>query len=106
MTVLLLHITCNVHYQIEHILAPTFMPPQLHIRPTFRYRYLYWCSSVLLVLFVLSKDRGETVVEQGWFVLLSLVVLLYAPFWLSNAIYDYQEHVQELEIQGINKAVL
>ncbi len=79
---------------------------QLKIKPTYRYRYLYWFFSFLVTLFILMKDRGETVVAHTWFVLISLTTLFYAPFWLSKAIQFYEDQVQENEIAAIGQGAL
>jgi len=81
LAVLVLVIAGNVDAQIAHIQAPTFMPARA--KPTYRYRYLYWAFSFLTVFVIMLKDRGDSVVSHGWFVLLAVCTLLYAPFWLS-----------------------
>ena len=49
----------------------------------------------------MMKDRGETVVEHTWFVLISLATLFYAPFWLSKSLQLYEDQVQDAEIAEI-----
>lgn len=71
-----------------------------------RYRFMYWCFSILLCLFIVFKDRGETLVEHGWFILISVCLLFYAPIWMTNAVYYYQEEVQEAEISSFDKIAL
>ena len=93
LAVLTVLITCNIDSQIEHIQAPTFMPRKLHVKPTLRYRYMYWVLSFLVCLFIMFKDHGETVVEHTLFVLTSLCLLFYAPIWLRQAIVNYEEAV-------------
>ena len=107
LAILVVQITVNVDSQIEHIQAPTFLPqPRLQVRPTYRYRYLYWSLTFLVVLFILCKDHGQTVVEHPWFIFFSLCALLYAPFWLTRAVSAYEEHVQEQEIGLMDKQAL
>ena len=101
------NILVNVDGQIEHVQVPTFMPRRhLSVKPTLRYRYLYWALSILTLLFVMGKDRGETVVEHPWFVLASLCLLAYAPFWMTKAVLWYEEQVQEAEIAAMDKQAM
>lgn len=86
---LVLQITCNIDRQIEHIRAPNFIADRLFVKPTLRYRLLYWFLSVLVCLFIILKDHGETVVEHGWFILASLCLLVYSPFWMNKAVFTY-----------------
>ena len=67
---------------------------------------MYWMLSFLVVLFIIFKDHGETFVEHPWFIFISLCALIYAPFWLTRAINDYEEHVQEEEISLFDKQAL
>lgn len=54
---------------------------------------MYWFFSIFVCLFILGKDHGETVVEHGLFILASLCLLMYAPFWMNKAVFTYQEEV-------------
>jgi len=67
------------------------MPQQLQVKASYRYRNMYWGFSFFVVLLIMVKERGLTVVEHGFFVLISLCLLSYAPFWLSKAINGYEE---------------
>ena len=82
------------------------MPRRLQVKPTLRYRYAYWAFSIMVVLFIIFKDHGETVVEHPVFILISLCMLVYCPFWLSRSIQTYEEQVQEEEICAIDKQAL
>lgn len=72
------------------------------VKPTKRYRFAYWVISYLMVSFIMFKEHGETVVEHPLFIIVSILLFLYAPFWLSNAIQGYEEHVQDVEIAGMD----
>jgi len=88
---LVLQIVLNIDKQIEHIRAPRFMPSHLHIKPSYRYRNSYWFFTGLVIISIMSKDRGLTLVEHLFFVIFSLCLLIYAPFWLLKAIDVYEE---------------
>ena len=79
------------------------MSQQEQVKPKKRYRYLYWFFSFLVCLCILFKEHGETVVEHPLFLIISLAMLFYAPFWLTKAMDKYEEQVQEEEISAIDK---
>lgn len=61
----------------------------------------------MLVFFMMVVGRGQSsIVEHFWFLFISLCLIAYAPFWLSNAINTYEEQVQEVEISAIDQEAL
>ena len=82
------------------------MRQRTQVKPTMRYRIAYWFFSFFTVLFIMFRQHGETVVEHPLFIISSILLFLYAPFWLSNAVQYYEEHVQEEEISAIDKQAL
>ena len=44
-----------------------------------------------MVFFIMFKVHGETFVEHPLFILSSVLMLLYAPFWMAKAIFNYEE---------------
>ena len=73
------------------------------VKPTMRYRLAYWFISYFMVCFIMFKKHGETVVEHPLFVMISILLFLYAPFWMAKAILRFEEHVQEVEISGMDQ---
>ena len=96
---LALFISINIDSQVEHVYTPRFMPTQLLSKPSYRYRNMYWVLSAIVVMIIMAKDKGLTLVEHTLFVMSSVCLLSYAPFWLSRAIHSYEERVQEQELE-------
>ena len=42
-------------------------------------------------------------VEHPVFIIVSILLFLYAPFWMSRSILNYEEQVQEDEICAMDK---
>ena len=74
----------------------------MHAKPSFRYRNAYWIITILVILCIMMKNKGLTMVEHPLFVISSICLLAYAPFWLSKAINRYEEKVQEKELAQID----
>ena len=106
LTLLVLHISINIDSQIEHAYTPRFMPTQRNTKPSYRYRNLYWIFSALVIVFIMAKDKGLSVVEHPLFVISSICLLSYAPFWLSKAIDRYEETTQERELAEVDSQAL
>ena len=71
-----------------------------------RYRLAYWFFSFFTVLFITFRQHGETIVEHPFFIIVSIIFLLYAPFWMAKAVLCYEEQVQEEEIRSMDKQAL
>ena len=91
LAMLVLQIVLNIDRQIEHIRAPRFMPQHLHIETSYRYRNSYWLLSFFVVLIIMVKESGLTIVSHVLFIVISLCLFAYAPFWLTKAIGVYEE---------------
>ena len=67
------------------------MPQHLHIEPSYRYRNTYWLLSFFVVLILMVKESGLTIVSHVLFLVISLCLFTYAPFWLAKAIGVYED---------------
>ena len=86
---LTLYVMVFVDDMVDHLHGPSL--PARASKPTAKALNFYNISNLVLILFVIFRDRGSTLIEFPLLVVIQVAFMVYAPFWAASALKVYGE---------------